>query len=245
MAVEGLKVAVFIDAENVSVALAAEVFRATQNLGDVVERRAYGDFSSPHLKPWRDAAPVHALDLVQTVVGAAGKNSADIALAIDCIELLGNGRADIYCLVTSDSDFTQVAMRVRARGKTAVGIGRATASGVYRSALSRYIQIGNEKAAAPAKAAPKPAAPQLETADARKLMAIVRSAFETVEKDGDGWSKLNLLSNAMRAIGFTPKDFGRRQIGKVLQGCQHLEMRNPNSAHWQVRLRPLKSVDAA
>jgi len=239
-----LKVAVFIDAENMSAALATQVFQAAQNLGDIIERRAYGDFSSANLKPWRDAAPVHALELVQTVAGAAGKNSADIALAIDCIEMLGDERADVYCLVTSDSDFTQVAMRVRARGKTAVGIGRATASGVYRSSLSRFIEIANEKIVAPAKTAPKPAVSKIEATDAR-LMAIVRSAFETIEKDGNGWSKLNLLSNAMRAIGFTPKDFGRRQIGKVLQGCQHLEMRNPNSAHWEVRIRPLKSVGAA
>lgn len=244
MAVQGLKVAVFIDAENVAATLAKEVFQAAQKLGDVIERRAYGDFSSAHLKPWRDAAPVYALELVPTVVGASGKNSADIALVIDCIEQLGNGRADIYCLVSSDSDFTQVAMRVRARGKMAVGIGLSTASAVYRSSLSQFIQIGAKKTLVAAGPPPRPVSTPV-TSDTRALLAIVRSAFEKVSPDGDGWSDLGSLSKAMRAIGFTPQAFGRRQVGKVLQGCEYLEMRNPNGGQWQVRIRPLKGVDAA
>lgn len=119
--------AVLIDAENISAALADPLFKAIDLLGTAPLRRAYGDFASCRLKSWHEAILRHAIDPRQTTIAGA-KNAADICLAIDAMDLmLGGGRLDGFCIVSSDSDFTRLATRIREQGLEIHGFGRATA----------------------------------------------------------------------------------------------------------------------
>jgi hypothetical protein len=110
------RVAVLIDAENLSAAYAKQVFDAVSVYGATAIRRAYGDFAGGCGVRWLGMVPLHAIDMVQVCSPAKGKNSSDMRMTIDAVELLTANRADTFCLVSSDADFTPLAVYLRGRG---------------------------------------------------------------------------------------------------------------------------------
>ena len=108
--------AVLIDGDNTSPQIAGGLFEEIAKFGEASVRRIYGDFSGPHLKSWADILQKHAIDPYQQFAYTKGKNASDIALVIDAMDLLHSGRFDGFCLVSSDSDFTRLASRMREQG---------------------------------------------------------------------------------------------------------------------------------
>ncbi|MDQ0320567.1 uncharacterized protein (TIGR00288 family) [Pararhizobium capsulatum DSM 1112] len=235
------KVAVLVDAENISGQMAAEIFRHAEMLGKVVERRVYGDFSNGSLKPWIAAAPSLALDLRQTPNPVNGKNAADLLLAIDASELLYLEDIDVFCLATSDSDFTTLAMRIRARGKKVIGIGENKADSSYRGAFDKFVPLSskNRKSGVEGKGAimrdNEKSNPQI--AALRSIVAVAVGASNPAD---DGWVGLSLLGTALRRLnpGFSPKAYGSAQLTKLLASLSFVETRNHASNGAQMRLRP-------
>ncbi len=115
--------AVLIDAENASSKIAEALFTEIAKLGVAAGRRIYGDFSSASLKGWTEVLARWALQPQQNFANTRGKNSGDIALVIDAMDLLHSGRFDGFCLVSSDSDFTRLAARIREQGVPVYGFG--------------------------------------------------------------------------------------------------------------------------
>lgn len=113
-------IAVFIDAENFSHSLVDEAFYRINKLGKVTRALAYGDFSLPSLKSYKDVILSHNIFAVQNFNYASGKNSADIALAIDVVEMLCVGEFDAFVIVSNDSDFIRLAQKIRSYGKAAI-----------------------------------------------------------------------------------------------------------------------------
>ncbi|MGG7048563.1 MULTISPECIES: NYN domain-containing protein [unclassified Campylobacter] len=113
-------IAVFIDAENFSHTLVDEAFLGINKLGKVGKAFAYGDFSLPSLKSYKDVILNHNIFAMQNFSYASGKNSSDIALAIDAMELLCSGEFDAFVIVSNDSDFIRLAQKIRSHGKTAI-----------------------------------------------------------------------------------------------------------------------------
>src|SRR4029450_9125094 len=107
------RLAVLIDADNASARIADGLFEEIAKLGEASVRRIYGDFSGPRLKPWADILAKHAIIPYQQFAYTTGKNAADVARVIDAMDLLHSGRFDAFCLVSSDSDFTRLASRIR------------------------------------------------------------------------------------------------------------------------------------
>jgi hypothetical protein len=105
--------AVLIDADNTSPRIAAGLFEEIAKFGEASVRRIYGDFSSPRMRSWADILQKYAIDPYQQFAYTTGKNASDIALVIDAMDLLHSGRFDGFCLVSSDSDFTRLASRLR------------------------------------------------------------------------------------------------------------------------------------
>ncbi len=133
--------AVLIDAENVGADVADPLFERGFTWGDACVRRMYGNFDGNHLA-WKDAGDRHSIERVHLSQLIQGKNGADIALVIDALDLMHRGHVDGFCLVSSDSDFTRLAWRLRAEGKTVKGVGKAApcrrfGKRVRRSSLSR------------------------------------------------------------------------------------------------------------
>ena len=106
-------------------------------------RRIYGDFSSPQLKSWADILQKHAIDPYQQFAYTKGKNASDIALVIDAMDLLHSGRFDGFCLVSSDSDFTRLASRMREQGADVYGFGAQKTPESFRQACRRFIYTEN------------------------------------------------------------------------------------------------------
>jgi hypothetical protein len=137
--VRSTRLAVLIDADNATARIAGRLFEEIAKIGEASVRRIYGDFSGPRLKPWADILAQHAIIPQQQFAYTAGKNSSDIALVIDAMDLLHSGRFDGFCLVSSDSDFTRLASRIREQGVDVYGFGEQKTPESFRQACRRFI----------------------------------------------------------------------------------------------------------
>ena len=135
------RLAVLIDAENVSGKCAQELFFTIATLGEANVRRIYGDFSGSRHKSWDDAVRSLAIDQCQHRATTTGKNASDIAIVIDAMDLLHRGRVDGFCLVSSDSDFTKLAKRLREDGMVVYGWGERKAPEALRRACNSFYFI--------------------------------------------------------------------------------------------------------
>ena len=137
------RLAVLIDADNTSPKVAEGLFLEIAKLGEASVRRIYGDFSDDRLKGWAKILAQYAIIPHQQFAYTQGKNSSDIALVIDAMDLLHSGRFDGFCLVSSDSDFTRLASRIREQGMHAYGFGQRKTPEAFRQACLRFFYIEN------------------------------------------------------------------------------------------------------
>lgn len=191
------RLAVLIDAENVSHRLAGRIFELAERLGTIVERRLYGDFSGP-AKGWGEAAARHSLDARHVFAPTKGKNGADMALALGASRLLHDGAAEGICLVSSDGDFAAVAKEIRAAGGLAYGIGGATAPPLYQAACTTWLPLDTPVAAA----------------EQHPALAVLRAAMETCQPH-DGWYHLAQVAAAARRMGMRPEDYGASKFSAL------------------------------
>src|SRR5258705_2222250 len=169
MALEGrtARLAVLIDADNTSPRIAVGLFEEIAKIGEASVRRIYGDFSGTRLKSWADILAQHAIVPHQNFAYTTGKNASDIALVIDAMDLLNSGRFDGFCLVSSDSDFTRLAARIREQGTDVYRFGAQKTPESIRQACRRFFFTENLLPEAPAPNRAVPAtAKSLEPADA-------------------------------------------------------------------------------
>src|SRR6185295_11059461 len=135
--------AVLIDADNTSPQIASGLFEEVAKFGEASVRRIYGDFSNQRLKSWTGILQKYAIDPYQQFAYTTGKNASDIALVIDAMDLLHSGRFDGFCLVSSDSDFTRLASRLREQGADVYGFGAQKTPESFRQACRRFIYTEN------------------------------------------------------------------------------------------------------
>ncbi len=136
------RLAVLIDAENASPRHARVVFEAAAKLGETTVRRIYGDFSNGHLASWNASIREFAIVPCHQASAARGKNAADIALVIDAMDLMYRERLDGFALMSSDSDFTRLAQRLREGGFAVWGFGESKTPQPFRSACQRFAVLG-------------------------------------------------------------------------------------------------------
>ncbi len=131
--------AVLIDADNAQSSTVGAIFDEAAKFGEVNLRRIYGDFSGTRLKGWADILAKHAIQPHQQFAYTKGKNSSDIALVIDAMDLMHMGRFRGFCLVSSDNDFTRLAARLREHGADVFGFGEQKTPESFRQACTRFI----------------------------------------------------------------------------------------------------------
>jgi uncharacterized LabA/DUF88 family protein len=136
-----LRIALLIDADNASTASLEYVLDEIANLGVANVRRAYGDWGSPHLRGWREALLANAIQPMQQIAYTSKGNASDMAMVIDAMDLLHSGRFDAFALMSSDSDFTPLAMHLRARGMQVYGFGRAKTPTAFKSACTTFFHV--------------------------------------------------------------------------------------------------------
>jgi hypothetical protein len=133
------RLAVLIDADNAQPGVGGELLTEVASYGTATVKRAYGDWTTPQLGRWKDVLHVHAIQPVQQFSYTSGKNATDSALIIDAMDLLHGGRVDGFCLVSSDSDFTRLATRIREAGQVVYGFGERKTPKPFVAACDKFI----------------------------------------------------------------------------------------------------------
>src|SRR5580692_8260244 len=185
------RLAVLIDADNASSRIAPGLFEEIAKIGEASVRRIYGDFSGTRLKPWADILSTHAIMPHQNFAYTSGKNASDIALVIDAMDLLHSGRFDGFCLVSSDSDFTRLASRIREQGVDVFGFGEQKTPESFRQACRRFVYTENlltgpTVTIQDAALTTKPLQPLSDAT------AILNKVIEQIESE-DGWVPLGTV----------------------------------------------------
>lgn len=215
------RVAVLIDAENVPGDMAEPVLCEARTYGVTVARRAYGDFAQGRGGGWLAAAQTHAVDTIQVSSPGKSKNFSDMRMTIDAVELMFANRADVFCLVSSDGDFTPLAMHLRGAGKVVVGIASKQVSSSFHQSCDAFHIVGKSAAApVPVASASKPQAkPQEQPTKQRISRPLLSKAFKILGAgEGEGWVSLSNLGIALRKVepNFTPKSYGSSTMKKLL-----------------------------
>ncbi|MCV6595303.1 MAG: NYN domain-containing protein [Silicimonas sp.] len=213
--------AVLIDADNIPARFAGAILKEITSFGEPALRRVYGDWSSGRLRNWTEQ--VRALGLVahQESANTTGKNASDIGLVIDAMDILHTGRFDGFVLVSSDSDFTALANRVREQGMDVIGVGEAKAPESLRNVCNRFILIENivdEPAPADKKGA--------EKRDPKEAIPLIVGAMDKIGPD-DEWYTLGQLGQYLTrdAPDFDPRSYGKKKLSDLIEGIARFETR--------------------
>lgn len=242
---ERLSLAVLIDAENASPKIANGLFEEIAKIGDANVRRIYGDFSQASMNGWKEILSKHAISPHQNFPNTKGKNSTDIELVIDAMDLLHGGRVDGFCLVSSDSDFTGLAKRIREQGHQVIGFGEQKTPESLRQACHRFIYTENLGGNAQnGKLTSQPSAPQ----DPKDMaIALLKNVAAGIESE-DGWVSLGYLGHVLSSIhpDFDQRTYGFRKLSDLIRSSAQFDIEQPEGGGWRVRIKPTgKAAKAA
>jgi len=246
-----MKLAVLIDAENIASKYVELILAEANSLGSIIYKRIYGNWTTSQMSSWRNVILDYSIQPIQQFNNINGKNSSDSSLIIDAMDLLYLGRLDGFCIVSSDSDFTRLAARLRESGMFVLGMGEQKTPRSFISACNKfsYLDIISGGGAAESSFTTDKETPEAESAEVKKaepttekpakkqseekpgynLDAIKRSVKELTEEhsDDEGWifsSKLNVLLNK-RFPDFDVRNFGHKKFLPFIMSLDMLELK--------------------
>ena len=235
------RLAVLIDAENASARIAEALFSEIATLGEASARRIYGDFASPQIAGWTRVLARFAIQPQQNFANTKGKNSGDIALVIDAMDLLHSGRFDGFCLVSSDADFTRLAARIREEGVDVYGFGEQKTPESFRQACTRFIYTENLIAPVTVDAGAK--SPVAEaTATKRKpseAARLIAAIIADMDEDGDGWVAVGGIGNRLRNAhpDFDQRTYGYAKLSDLIRATGRFEVETGERGAMRIRDR--------
>ena len=217
--------AVLIDADNTSPQIAGGLFEEVAKFGEASVRRIYGDFSTPQLKSWSDILQKYAIDPYQQFAYTKGKNASDIALVIDAMDLLHSGRLDGFCLVSSDSDFTRLASRLREQGADVYGFGAQKTPESFRQACRRFIYTENLVPPAASSGSTGVAAKPSSLKPPSAAIPILQKAISQIETE-DGWVLLGMVGTQMSNLfsDFDVRTYGASKLSDLVRKTDAFEI---------------------
>jgi uncharacterized LabA/DUF88 family protein len=229
--------AVLIDADNTSPRIAAGLFEEIARFGEATVRRIYGDFSSTRLRSWSEILQKFAIDPYQQFAYTSGKNASDIALVIDAMDLLHSGRFDGFCLVSSDSDFTRLASRLREEGADVYGFGAQKTPESFRQACRRFIYTENLQPDRGASVGERDDGVVRALSPASVSIPLLMKAIEQIDSE-DGWVGLGRVGQQLANISsdFDPRTYGYRKLSDLVRHTNAFEMEQGEGRF--VRIRP-------
>lgn len=230
------RLAVLIDGDNVPSAYVKEMLEEVAKYGNPTIKRIYGDFTKPHLKKWKDMLLTNAITPVQQYAYTRGKNATDAAMIIDAMDILYSGKVESFCLVSSDSDFTRLATRLREAGKLVIGLGERKTPEPFIVACDRFIYVEilkqqkeSEEEANASNDANKdknktPKTPPVEPINA-KLVRLVKQAISDVADD-DGWAFLGDVGSLLqkRKPTFDARNYGFDKLTPLMRKINGIEI---------------------
>lgn len=223
---EMLHLAVLIDADNIPARHAAAILDEIASFGEPSLRRVYGDWSSPGLSSWKDPARDLGLVMHQLSANTKGKNASDIGLVIDAMDILHAGKVGGFVLVSSDSDFTRLASRIREDGLQVIGIGEAKAPEALRKVCNRFILIENIVGASETPQLVRSAAePEGTKQPPSKAIPMILAAMKRIDPEQDDYT-LGQLGQVLTQLypDFDPRTFGSAKLSDLLRRTGRFEV---------------------
>jgi uncharacterized LabA/DUF88 family protein len=219
--------AVLIDADNTSPQYAKAIFDEIASFGEASVRRCYGDFASNQMRGWSKVTAEFGLVPHHSPANTVGKNASDIALVIDAMDILHTGRFDGFVLISSDSDFTRLASRIREQGLDVYGIGQRKTPEAFRKACKRFIYLENiDKGAAEQaeREAPSKEAAGTKPKPLTHARDLIIKAMDSIDQDDD-WYALGPLGQYVVAANpdFDTRSYGKRKFSDLVEAIKLFE----------------------
>lgn len=216
MEIKDRTIALLIDSDNVSAKYFSIILDELSQYGKVTYRRLYGDFTSPKANGWKPALLEYSIEQIQQVAFTNGKNATDSKMIIDAMDILYKGNVDCFCLATSDSDFTNLAMRFRNDNIVVIGAGEQKTPASFRKACDIFIPIDElinaEKVPTQKLDKEENATKQIKTPTVKKIEAIIKTAKQIVSEgaEADGWMHFSAFMNEIwrKENDFNPRLYG-------------------------------------
>ncbi|MDR3170885.1 MAG: NYN domain-containing protein [Treponema sp.] len=240
------KLAVLIDADNTQPAIIEGLLDEVAKYGVASVKRIYGDWTSTNLRSWKEKLLEYAIQPIQQFSYTSGKNATDSAMIIDAMDLLYSEKLDGFCIVSSDSDFTRLAARVRESGRTVYGFGEKKTPRAFVSVCDKFIYTeilrdvqedgeGDEDDTKPASRIRK------EFKVDRRLLKLLRDTVDDLA-DESGWAYLGGVGQkiTLRSSEFDPRNYGFKKLGDLFRAISQFETEErpqENSTGRQVYIR--------
>lgn len=239
------RLAVLIDADNAPRTALRMIMDECVKYGTPTVRRIYGDWTMNNMDSWKPLLLENALIPIQQYSYTTGKNSTDSAMIIDAMDILHSGQVDGFVLVSSDSDFTRLALRVREAGLKVYGIGEKKTPAPFIAACDKFIYVEIIRGAAGGKTEEKAAAPAHSGRRSvpQSIVQLIASTIQDVS-DEDGWVFMGELGNILpkRQPDFDPRNYGFEKLTTLVKSIDRFEIdarptSSPSVKHIYVRDR--------
>ena len=248
---DSARLAVLIDGDNTTPAIVEALLAEIAKYGRATVKRAYGDWTTPNLRGWKEAINAHAIQPMQQFAYTVGKNATDSALIIDAMDLLYSGNLDGFCLVSSDSDFTKLASRLRESGKTVYGFGESKTPNSLVAACDRFVYLdvlrSAQKAERPDEEVPTSSSPKRKSSSElrqdAKLVRLLREGIDAASDD-DGWAHLGGVGSviAKQASDFDSRNWGYAKLVDLVEAIELFEVKRVSGQGVRVREKPRRQT---
>jgi hypothetical protein len=224
-----LRLAVLIDADNIPYHNIKGMLEEVAKYGNPTFKRIYGDWTKPTVVGWKGVLLDYAITPIQQYSYTSGKNATDSAMIIDAMDILYTGRVDGFCLVSSDSDFTRLATRLREAGMTVYGMGEQKTPSAFRAACDKFIyleilQVREKKADNDKPRSARSKRGSISKAD-KQLLTLISTSINDIA-DEDGWAYLGELGNLLlkKQPDFDSRNFGFNKLLQLLKSFPNFEI---------------------
>jgi hypothetical protein len=228
------KLAVLIDADNTQPGIIEGLLDEISKYGIASVKRIYGDWTSTNLRSWKDRLLEYAIQPIQQFAYTAGKNATDSAMIIDAMDLLYTEKLDGFCIVSSDSDFTRLAARLRESGRIVYGFGEKKTPRAFVSVCDKFIytEILKENQEEPEDEDNKQAAkPKKDFKVDRKLLKLLKETVDDLAEES-GWAYLGAVGHKInnRMADFDPRNYGFNKLGDMFRAIPQFEIEERSQA---------------
>lgn len=218
MSENAAKLAVLIDADNAQPAVIEELLAEVAKYGTAHVRRAYGDWTGTSLKGWKEQLLTQSIQPIQQFAYTRGKNATDAALVIDAMDLLYSGTVDGFAIVSSDSDFTPLATRLRESGKRVIGVGQRKTPQAFVTACERFLflEVLTQDGTPPEEVTDNPPRP---------IQSLITKALNKIDTDDENWTSVSALGSHLNRTdpSFDPRNYGYNKLSDLVKGQPFVE----------------------
>jgi hypothetical protein len=238
-----LRLAVLIDADNVPYANVTAMMEEIAKYGTPTFKRIYADWTKPTTSGWKTVLLQNAITPIQQYSYTQGKNATDSAMIIDAMDILYSGRVDGFCIVSSDSDFTRLATRLREAGMKVIGIGEKKTPDPFITACDKFIYIEILSADDTTTDSKSPRTRKQSAPDPR-VIRLIKTSVNDVADEG-GWAFLGEIGTLLlkKQPNFDPRNYGFKKLVSLMKSIKDLEIderisENGRTRHVYVRVKP-------